>query len=252
MAYSFVAVDFLPPPILSARLRALASSLAVGAASPLRGAAYPLAAAAAAMRLFAQATHAGKVVALAPPPPLSSSSPSPSRRASVLITGGAGGLGLLIARWLASGGHARRVALLSRGGRFAASEAAEVLRSLLAGMSGDVEVTVAAADVGRASDAAEAWRELGEVDAVLHAAGVLQVGPPACAIFLGAGASCFLARFALLRKGLGGRGARWAPCCTPPTCCRWVRSQRRRLTYCGELVRGKALVAAHQDAPKSP
>jgi NADPH:quinone reductase-like Zn-dependent oxidoreductase len=175
VSYSFVAVDFLPPPILGAQMRRLAARLAAGAARPLRGAAYPLPSAAAALRLLAQATHSGKVLALAPRAPLLPPAASAAARASVVVTGGAGGLGLLMARWLATTGQARRITLLGRRGRPAGAGAAQAFEQLVAGLSGDVMVTLAAADTGSAEDSADAWRRIGGADAVLHAAGVLQV-----------------------------------------------------------------------------
>lgn len=120
-----------------------------------------------------QAGHAGKVLAIAPPAPLLPPSAPARGRASVVVTGGAGGLGLLFARWAATTGQARRVTLISRGGRLGGSGGAGLL---LAGLGPGVEVVVAAADAGGAQDAADAWERLaGGADVLLHAAGTLQV-----------------------------------------------------------------------------
>jgi NADPH:quinone reductase-like Zn-dependent oxidoreductase len=190
VAYSFVAVDFLPPAQLGRQMAFLAARLAAGAASPLRAAAYPLHAAAAAMRLLAQASHVGKVSLLAPPGPLLPAAPAAARGA-VLITGGGGGLGLLMARWLASTGAAARVTLVTRRGRLAGGGAAaadsggcDAAGGLSAAtlLASGVEVSVVAADTASGADARDMWRRLsGRCDALLHAAGVLQVRGEPCA-----------------------------------------------------------------------
>ncbi len=100
----------------------IADLLARGAIAPLRQLAYPLASAACALRALASASHAGKVLALAPPAaaPAGPAHGSGLSGCRVLITGGTGGLGLLLARWLAGGGCGGRVShitLVSRTGR---------------------------------------------------------------------------------------------------------------------------------------
>lgn len=116
--YSLLAVDFMPPAVLGQLLRRVAARLASGSFQPLRSAAYNMNSVAAAMRLLAQAGHVGKVV-------VSSSAAAGGTRgrgagnaagsmagagsgsagllgnssseASLLVTGGTGALGLLIA-----------------------------------------------------------------------------------------------------------------------------------------------------------
>ena len=108
--------------------------------------------------------------------------------ARVVITGGLGGLGLLMGRWLVARGSVSHLLLLSRTGRLAAdsSEGAQLLADL---GSGRVLVTVAAVDVTFSEDSVEVWRaaprsgcraggriqthDAGEIHAVLHASGVL-------------------------------------------------------------------------------
>jgi D-arabinose 1-dehydrogenase-like Zn-dependent alcohol dehydrogenase len=173
VSYSLVAVDFLPPTILGSQMNNLSASLAAGSAHPLRQAAYPLAAAATAMRLLAQASHSGKVVAAAPAAPLLPAQ-TPTAGASVAITGGLGGLGLLMAKWLVTTGQARRITLIGRRGRLDDGRAAAVTHLLT--RQSVAEVTVIAADMSCSGDAAAVWEQLGgQCDAVLHAAGVLQV-----------------------------------------------------------------------------
>jgi acyl transferase domain-containing protein/NAD(P)-dependent dehydrogenase (short-subunit alcohol dehydrogenase family)/acyl carrier protein len=101
--------------------------------------------------------------------------PGVRRDATYLITGGLGGIGLRVARWLVERG-ARHLALAGRRppGAAAASAALAALRAA------GVEVRVFAVDV---ADAAQLARMLAEIDigmpalcGVLHAAGVLEDG----------------------------------------------------------------------------
>ncbi|TXS58204.1 SDR family NAD(P)-dependent oxidoreductase, partial [Streptomyces sp. t39] len=100
-------------------------------------------------------------------------------RGTVLVTGGTGGIGAQVARWLVRGG-AEHVVLTSRRGPEAPG-AAE-LREELAGLGdGRVRVTVAACDMGDREAVAGLIREItsdGEaVRAVFHAAGVVTFAP---------------------------------------------------------------------------
>jgi NADPH:quinone reductase-like Zn-dependent oxidoreductase len=186
VAYHFVAVDFLPPAHLGRQMARLSVFLAASAAVPLRAAAYPLHAAAAAMRLLAQASHVGKILALAPPTPLLPAA-GPAARGRVVITGGGGGLGVLMARWLVVTGAAARITLVTRGGRLAGAggDGAAAAGGLSLGglLAAGAEVTVLAADVAAGADAGELWRQLdGRCDVLLHAAGVLQVSAAAAGL----------------------------------------------------------------------
>ncbi len=185
----------------------MASLLASQAISPLRALAYPLASVASALRALAQASHVGKVVSYAPPAPVTSPTPggtSGVTRARVLVTGGTGGLGLLVARWLSGCASVGHIHLASRTGRTAAevetgkSTSSAVqhqqhqqqqregggdgLWELLSGACG-ASVTVEAADMSCSEDAAvllQAWSKDGGHgacwDAVVHASGVLADG----------------------------------------------------------------------------
>ena len=94
--------------------------------------------------------------------------------ATYLITGGAGGLGLVVAGWLASAG-ARHMVLTGRRGRPASGPSLEAIESL---ERAGVSVRVVAADV---ADRAAMASLVGEINAgaaplrgVVHAAGVLR------------------------------------------------------------------------------
>lgn len=121
---------------------------------------------------------------------------SHSSKASVAITGGLGGLGLLMAQWMAASGSVREIHLFSRAGRMPAS-AATAPAGLLAGdantaataeplqqwlLGSGVSVSLHAADVSFSSDLRAvtvdgsycSWGQHGGFDVVLHAAGILQ------------------------------------------------------------------------------
>ncbi|WP_413805521.1 type I polyketide synthase [Streptomyces sp. OE57] len=95
---------------------------------------------------------------------------------TVLITGGTGGLGAQVARWLARSG-AEHLVLTSRRGT-AAPGAAELRDELVALGEGGVRVTVAACDVRDRDEVAALLRRIttggDPVHAVFHAAGVVE------------------------------------------------------------------------------
>ncbi|MFT3864057.1 MAG: SDR family NAD(P)-dependent oxidoreductase [Solirubrobacterales bacterium] len=121
----------------------------------------------AAFRHLREGLNVGKLV-LRIPPPL-----DPER--TVLLTGGTGALGAIVARHLVEAHDARHLLLASRSGPEA--EGAEALRSELEALG--AEVDLAACDVG---DREELTALIGSIDpdhplgAVIHAAGVLDDG----------------------------------------------------------------------------
>nr|WP_159001495.1 type I polyketide synthase [Streptomyces sp. SBT349] len=139
-----------------------------GALAPVPTAAWDVRHARRALRHLSQARHTGKVVLTYPT--------TPHPRGTVLITGGTGTLGALLARHFAARGEAGHLLLTSRRGPDApgATALAEELRALGA------KVTIAACD---AADRGALAAQLASIPpahpltTVVHAAGVLDDGP---------------------------------------------------------------------------
>ncbi len=114
------------------------------------------------------------VARLAPMDPGSDTSSTPDRAATVLITGGLGGVGLQLARWFVGRGF-RSLALMGRRGAVGAAAAeVEALRA------GGAQVRVIAGDVGRHEDVERALAEIESqmppLRGIVHAAAVLDDG----------------------------------------------------------------------------
>ncbi|MEU5274571.1 SDR family NAD(P)-dependent oxidoreductase [Streptomyces hygroscopicus] len=114
-----------------------------------------------ALRFMSQARHVGKVV-LTVPAPLDG-------RGTVLITGGTGVLGAVVARHLVEARGVRRLVLTSRQGMQAPG--AEELCGELSALG--AEVSVVACDVADREALADLIAATGDLSAVVHAAGVL-------------------------------------------------------------------------------
>ncbi|HZN17327.1 MAG TPA: type I polyketide synthase [Micromonosporaceae bacterium] len=155
------------PELVQAMLHELVGALAEGRLAPLPLREVPLARAVDAFRHMAQARHTGKVVVVSEP------GPAVRADATYLVTGGLGGMGLGIARWLVGEG-ARHLVLLGRSAPSA--EAAAALREL----PGDAQVVTRQVDVADAQALAEVVAEVAEtmppLRGVVHAAGVLDDG----------------------------------------------------------------------------
>jgi acyl transferase domain-containing protein/acyl-CoA synthetase (AMP-forming)/AMP-acid ligase II/NADP-dependent 3-hydroxy acid dehydrogenase YdfG/acyl carrier protein len=162
------------PALVRALLLELMDMFRQGALKPLPHNIFPVEDAANAFRYMARRKNIGKVVlsfAGAESKNRTNRSSAPRADATYLITGGHGGLGLAVARWLVEKG-ARHLVLLSRGGATPAGK--EVAAELAA--NGATVATIQA-DVSKESELARALSEIRNtmppLRGVIHASGVL-------------------------------------------------------------------------------
>ena len=163
------------PEAVARLLREIEARLADGRVEPLPATTFDRAGTIEAFRYMAAARHVGKIVVM-PADSGSSGRVAPRVRADAtyLVAGGLGGIGLLVARWLADQG-ARSIVLM---GRSAPSAHA---RELIEELSRDgVSVVVERGDVARAGDVemvlARIDGELPPLRGVLQCVGVLDDG----------------------------------------------------------------------------
>ena len=186
-AYHVIALDHMAqqqPTLVGKLFRELIALFASNVLKPLPHRDYALPNAIEAFRYMAQAKHVGKVVVTQGArgkgqgaegekgfmPSALSSTPS----ATILLTGGLGGLGLSLAQWLVAHG-AKNIVLMSRS--HATPSAQEKIRAL---EERGARVVVARGDIANAQDVARVLDEikasLPPLRGIVHAAGVLKDG----------------------------------------------------------------------------
>ncbi|MDP1794035.1 MAG: amino acid adenylation domain-containing protein, partial [Acidimicrobiales bacterium] len=156
------------PQGVHAALRSIADDITAGSAVPLPLRAFPVHSIEDAFRFMAQAKHIGKVVLTHRP-----SGPAIRDDGAYLVSGGLGGLGLIVADWLAEQG-ARHLTLTGRSAPSA--EADDVVARLRAA---GVRVQVVLANVSQPADVERLIAETtadAPLRGVFHAAGVLDDG----------------------------------------------------------------------------
>ncbi len=172
VSYQVFALDertLREPAAVGERLGEMLSAFTDGGLQPLPKRVFPIREAASAFRHMAKARHTGKLIVSQPAP-----TAGLRADATYLITGGLGGLGLHVARWLSEQG-ARHLVLLGRRGP--SPEAREVLGQL---EQAGTRVAVFRADVAEPDETGKAMAEVGSsmppLRGVIHAAGVLDDG----------------------------------------------------------------------------
>nr|ATY46587.1 polyketide synthase [Micromonospora sp. HK160111] len=152
---------------LGEMLRELAALFASGRLRPLPVTCWDVRRAPEAFRHLSQARHIGKVVLTVPR--------ALAADGTVLVTGGTGTLGSLVARHLVAERGVRRLLLLSRGGR--AAEGAPELVDELAALGAHVDVVAAdVADRAQLAAAVAGVPPEHPLTAVVHTAGVIEDG----------------------------------------------------------------------------
>ena len=125
MHYSLVAVDFMSEDALHAALTRVAAGLAGGKLRPLPAVAHSLSSVQAALRQMSQARHVGKIVVRSPA--LQQQPQQQQGCGPVLLTGGLGTLGQIVASWLAQQ-QVQELHLLGRSGRAAGQQQLQLLQ----------------------------------------------------------------------------------------------------------------------------
>jgi len=166
MQYSLLAVDFLPSDVLNTTLTHLSSELCAGRIRPLRQITHTMGSVANAMRQLSQASHVGKVVASTD---RLKEHAYMDQSASVTISGGVGGLGLMISDWIITHYKYPAVNLLGRSGKVNEDQSWKQLSN------STVSLVVSMADFGCAEDIVTSLEEQGlHMTNLMHASGILR------------------------------------------------------------------------------
>ena len=172
MHFSLLAVDFLPASVIQSTLKSIAAMLGSGKISPLRNICHSMGNVSSALRQLTQASHIGKVVTT----PLKYSISrclTKHPNGGIAITGGSGGLALMISEWITKRHETGFACLISRSGRIMDKIAASSL------LNSSAVVSCAMGDVGTTSDVLSVLDPtenglLCPITSLFHASGILQ------------------------------------------------------------------------------
>ena len=181
VAYHLIDLDQVAqtePALIQSMLRELVAYFEAGVLKPLPQTVFPMTEAIQAFRYMQQARHIGKIVLTLPvtsePSARQSQKCMFAKDATYLITGGLGGLGILVTRWLIEQG-ARHLVLVSRRNMTPARQ--EQIRTLEAL---GARILVAQVDVADGAQMAALLAQIKQshppLRGVVHAAGVLEDG----------------------------------------------------------------------------
>ena len=170
VSYCLLAVDFLANGVIQSALQSITNSIARGQILPLRNICHTMGNIAAALRQLTHASHVGKVVTSTSIP---HDVPHPFEKAkegSIAITGGSGGLALMMTKWMIQRFHEISANLICRSGRITNKSAAVFL------LKSNARIAVTMADVSITADSRESLTAQQErpIRSLMHASGVLQ------------------------------------------------------------------------------
>ncbi|NJK64512.1 MAG: SDR family NAD(P)-dependent oxidoreductase, partial [Synechococcaceae cyanobacterium SM2_3_1] len=162
------------PHLIQSMLKDLLQLFQLGKLTPLPKQVFPIEAAVSAFRHMQKGKHVGKIV-ISQSECFSATEPGFAADATYLITGGLGGLGLLIAEWMAERG-AQHLILISR----RPAEESDVIEKLEKIQKTGAQVIVAQADVSRLEQMEAVINNITQtmppLRGVIHAAGLLSDG----------------------------------------------------------------------------
>jgi NADPH:quinone reductase-like Zn-dependent oxidoreductase len=180
ISYFVIAFDQMivdKPAFVGTMLRDLISKFQEGILQPLPRRVFPIEQARSAFRYMAQTKHTGKIVLAfddTAPKAIPQGPASLRSDATYLITGGLGGLGLLLARWMVDRG-ARHLALLGRSG-----PSVSALQAVSKLEEAGAQVAIIQADVSREQEVSKALADIGAamppLCGIVHCAGLLDDG----------------------------------------------------------------------------